>query len=163
MTTVVADLVYQRGLSTRFATCPPRFALLLDLRKTRRQPTLQAFVKTGKTFNTNTQVATGMAGLPQRSQGGGRRPEDMSGGRRAVSVADSCAHKATGCEKIIGNHRLFAELICKASLSSISGLINFETSPSEANRRCRVSRTRHIYVRLSSLLQGSQAFYAEWR
>ena len=81
------------GLPARFATCPPRFALLLDLRKTRRQPALEAFVKTGKTFNTNTQVATGMACLPQRSQGGGRRPGDMSGGRRAVAVADSAADR----------------------------------------------------------------------
>ena len=32
------------GFPTRFATCPPRFALLLDLRKTRRQPTLMTDV-----------------------------------------------------------------------------------------------------------------------
>ena len=89
MTTVVADLVYQRGLPTRFASCPPALGLLLDLRKTRQKPTLRVLVKRGKSFNTNPLVAMGVACLPQRSQGGGRRPEGMSGGRRAVSVADS--------------------------------------------------------------------------
>ena len=93
MTTVVADLVYQRGLPTRFATCPPAFGLLLDLRKTHQQPALEVLVMTGKGFNANPPVATGMAGLPQRSQGGGRRPGDMSGGRRAVAVADSAADR----------------------------------------------------------------------
>ena len=28
------------GLAARFASCPPRFALLLDLRKTHSQPAL---------------------------------------------------------------------------------------------------------------------------
>ena len=77
-----------RGLPTRFATCPPRFALLLDLRKTHRQPALEVLVMTGKGFNANPPVATGMACLPKRSQGGGRRPGDMSGGRCAVPIAD---------------------------------------------------------------------------
>ena len=72
MTTAVADLVYQRGLSTRFATCPPRFALLLDLRKTRWQPTLQLVTLVLKNLHANLWAATGMVCLPQRSQGGGR-------------------------------------------------------------------------------------------
>ena len=88
MTTVVADLVYQRGLPTRFASCPPALGLLLDLRKTRRQPTLEVGVGASKNLNATLRVAAGMAGLSQRSQGGARRPEDMSGGRCAVPIAD---------------------------------------------------------------------------
>ena len=77
-----------RGLPTRFATCPPRFALLLDLRKTRQQPSLGTVALPLKTPNTNPLLATGVAYLPQRSQGGAQRAGDMSGGRCAVSVAD---------------------------------------------------------------------------
>ena len=73
------------GLPTRFASCPPRFALLLDLRKTRRQPTRLTDVPNLQ-FKTSFQ-ATGMACLLQRSQGGARRAGDMSGGRCAVAVA----------------------------------------------------------------------------
>ena len=36
-------------------------------------------------------AAMGVANLLQRSQGGGRRPEDMSGSRYAVPIADSKA------------------------------------------------------------------------
>ena len=86
MTTAVADLVYQRGLPTRFATCPPCFTLLLDLRKTRWQPALQLVTLVLKNLHANLWAATGIASLPQRSQGGGRRSEDMSGGGRAVAV-----------------------------------------------------------------------------
>ena len=46
MSTVVADLVYQRVLPTRFASCPPAFGLLLDLRKTHQQPALEVLVMT---------------------------------------------------------------------------------------------------------------------
>ena len=73
------------GLAARFASCPPRFALLLDLRKTRNQPTLVDVVSGAQ--NNTPSAATGMACLLQRSQGGGRRPGDMSGSRYAVAFA----------------------------------------------------------------------------
>ena len=73
------------GLAARFATCPPRFALLLDLRKTHNQSALfeMIFYALCKTYF----LATGTACLPKRSQGGARRAGDMSIGRYAVPVA----------------------------------------------------------------------------
>ena len=72
------------GLAARFATCPPRFALLLDLRKTHNQPALVDVVSSAPK---NAVLATVMACLPQRNKGGGRRPGDIRGGRYAVAVA----------------------------------------------------------------------------
>ena len=88
MTALVFDLVYPSGLPTHLATCPPRFALRLDLRKTRQQPALGTVAWPLKKLNTSPLLATGTACLPQRSQGGARRAGDMSGGGCAVSVAD---------------------------------------------------------------------------
>ena len=82
------------GLPTRFASCLPRFALLLDLRKTRRQPTLLTGVLNLQ-FKTSF-LATGMACLPQRHLEGARRAGHSRGGRRAVAVAGSEAQHAAG-------------------------------------------------------------------
>ena len=76
---------YQSGLAARFATCPPPFGFLLDLRKTHSQPALIEAVlqRRFKTYF----PATGMVCLLQRSQGGARSAGDMSGSRYAVAVA----------------------------------------------------------------------------
>ena len=74
------------GLAVRFASCPPRFALLLDLRKTHSQPALVELISVA--LKNTLAISTGTAFLPQRSQGGGRRTGDMSGGGYAVTVAD---------------------------------------------------------------------------
>jgi hypothetical protein len=75
------------GLPERFASCPPAFGLLLYLRKALRQPAPQAAVRARvrKLFF----VATGTVRLSQRSQGGARRAEDMSAGRRTAPIASS--------------------------------------------------------------------------
>ena len=57
------------GLAARFASCPPRFALLLDLRKTHNQPALVELISV--VLKNTLAIATGTACLPQRSQGGG--------------------------------------------------------------------------------------------
>ena len=59
--------MFQSGLVASFASCPS-LTLLLDLRKTHNQPTLFKVVTFAlrKTFF----LATGMACLPKRSQGG---------------------------------------------------------------------------------------------
>ena len=76
---------FWNGLAARFASCPPRFALLLDLRKTHSQPAL--FELASIAWNKKLALATGMACLLQRSQGGARSAGDMSGSRCAVAVA----------------------------------------------------------------------------
>jgi len=52
---------------------------------------------------TPTFVALGVVCLPQRSQGGGRRPGDMSGGRYTAPKAERAAHhvacSALQCKK----------------------------------------------------------------
>ena len=73
------------GLAARFASCPPRFALLLDLRKTHSQSALFEMVSIA--WNKKLDLATGMACLLQRSQGGARSVGDMSVGR--CDVADA--------------------------------------------------------------------------
>ena len=76
------------GLAARFASCPPRFALLLDLRKTRSQPALLATVYDFKIKLKTFCAATGMACLPQRNQGGAQSAGDIRGGRCAMAIAD---------------------------------------------------------------------------
>ena len=81
------------GLPSHFASCPPPFGLLLYLRKAPRQTALGVGLLWG--LCTTTFVALGVVCLPQRSQGGGRRPGDMSGGRYTAHKAErSTAHKA---------------------------------------------------------------------
>ena len=66
------------------ATCPPRFALLLDLRRTPGQTALGSpFTAFVKPF-----PATGVACLPQRNQGGAQRAEDIRGRRYDLAVVD---------------------------------------------------------------------------
>jgi hypothetical protein len=79
-------------LPSHFASCPPPFGLLLYLRKAPRQTALGVGVLRGPC--TTTFVALGVVCLPQRSQGGGRRPGDMSGGRYTAPEAERTAPKA---------------------------------------------------------------------
>ncbi len=85
MNTLKLRHVRGSGLAARFASCPPRLALLLNLRKTRSQPAL--FEMVSYALSKTSFLATGMACLPKRSQGGARSAGDMSGGRYAVAVA----------------------------------------------------------------------------
>jgi hypothetical protein len=78
------------GLPSHFASCPPPFGLLLYLRKAPRQTALGVGVLRG--LCTTTFVALGVVCLPQRSQGGGRRPGDMSGGRYTAPKVERAAH-----------------------------------------------------------------------
>ncbi len=80
------------GLPSHFASCPPPFGLLLDLRKAPSQTALGVGVF-GKLCKT-TFVALGVVCLPQRSQGGGQRPGDMSEGRYTAPNAERTAAQA---------------------------------------------------------------------
>ena len=80
------------GLPSHFASCPPPFGLLLYLRKAPRQTALAVRVL-GELCKT-TFVALGAVCLPQRSQGGGHRPGDMSGGRYTAPKAERAADSA---------------------------------------------------------------------
>jgi hypothetical protein len=82
-----------RGLPSHFASCPPPFGLLLYLRKAPRQTTLGVGVLM-RELCTTAFVALGVVCLPQRSQGGGLRPGDMSEGRYAAPKAELTAPKA---------------------------------------------------------------------
>ena len=78
------------GLAVRFDSCPPRFALVLDLRKSHNQPALDGMVS--QALSETSFLVTGMACLPQRSQGRGRRTGDIKVGRHAVAVAGLETH-----------------------------------------------------------------------
>ena len=74
------------GLPARFATCPPRFALLLDLRKTRNQPALLTTVSDFKIQNLLSSNGHGVSAAA-KSRRRAKGPGDMSGSRYAVAVA----------------------------------------------------------------------------
>ncbi len=80
------------GLPSHFASSPPPFGLLLYLRKAPGQIALA--VRVLGQLCTTTFVALGVVCLPQRSQGGGQRPGDMSGGRYTAPKAERTAPKA---------------------------------------------------------------------
>ena len=88
--TILFTPTFWSGLAARFASCPPRFALLLNLRKTHSQPALLSPVSYLQIKNHL--LATDMVCLPKRSQGGARSAGDMSVGRRAVADAVLDAH-----------------------------------------------------------------------
>lgn len=93
---VMKDVVFPRmggsGLPSHFASCPPPFGLLLYLRKAPRQTALAVGVL--RHLYKTTFVALGVVCLPQRSQGGGQRPGDMSVGRDTAPKAERTAPKA---------------------------------------------------------------------
>ena len=92
--------LWRTGLAARFASCPPRFALLLDLRKTHNQPAL--FEMVSYALRKTSFLVPGMVCLLPRSQGGGQRPGDMSGSRYAVAVEGSAVHKVISSQLAVG-------------------------------------------------------------
>ena len=88
--TMLFKCTFCNGPPTRFASCPLRFALLLDLRKTHNLPALVELISVA--LKNILAIATGMVCLPKRSQGGARSAGDMSVGRRAVADAGLDAH-----------------------------------------------------------------------
>jgi hypothetical protein len=89
-------------LPDRFAACPPAFGLLLYLRKALRQHAPEP-ASLARVCQTLLLAATGAVRLPQRSQGGARRAEDMSGGRRTAPVAS--ADVICGCHGTLVPHQ----------------------------------------------------------
>ena len=88
--TILFTRTFWSGLAARFASCPPRFVLLLTLRKTHSQPALLSPVSYLQIKNHL--LATDMVCLPKRSQGGARSAGDMSVGRRVLAVVGLDAH-----------------------------------------------------------------------
>lgn len=97
---VIKNFAFHRlggsGLPSHFASCPPPFGLLLYLRKAPRQTALAAvglWDRCKIPF-----VALGVVCLPQRSQGGGQRPGDMSEGGYTAAKAERAANYAESSE-----------------------------------------------------------------
>jgi hypothetical protein len=79
---------YQSGLAARFATCPPRFALLLDLRKTHSQPAPLMVIFDFKIQMQNLLSSSGHGvSAAAKSRRSPKGAGDMSAGRYDVAVA----------------------------------------------------------------------------